>query len=174
MNNFFLFNSIKQTYPSNHIVPWFYIAITLEIIVQFYVLGDVVCARLCWGLIISFYYYYYTTSFFIIFISDREYDSHTNAKNCSSALIVLSFLFYVTWLRFCAYIVTLSRHQIFNFSDWRIMKIIIGVVFNTNKYIREMVKSFWYCVLLYGQSPKLLRANNAISYFHCCNKLLIA
>ena len=146
---------------------------------QFYVLGDVVCARLCWGLIISFYYYYYTTSFFIIFISDGEYDSHTNAKNCSSALIVLSFLFYVTWLRFCAYIVTVSRHQIGNFSDWRIIKTIIRIMFtngrlNMNKYIIEMVKLFLYCVLLYGQSPKLLRANNALSYFHCCNKLLIA
>ena len=127
---------MNYAYSYYHRVPWYKITITLEIIVQFYVLGDVVCARLCWGLIISFYYYYYTTSFFIIFISDEEYDSHTNAKNCSSALIVLSFLFYVTWLRFCAYIVTLSRHQIVNFSDWRIIKTIIGVMF-TNVMLIE-------------------------------------
>ena len=146
---------------------------------QFYVLGDVVCARLCWGLIISFYYYYYTTSFFIIFISDGEYDSHTNAKNCSSALIVLSFLFYVTWLRFCAYIVTLSRHQINIFLDLCIIQYVPKyygrcIWLNIHKHIIEMVKLFVYFVFLYGQSPKLPRANNALSYFHCCNKLLIA
>ena len=120
-------------------------------------------------LIISFYYYYYTTSFFIIFISDGEYDSHTNAKNCSSALIVLSFLFYVTWLRFCAYIVTLSRHQIVNFSDWRIIKTIIRIVFTNGMLIeyeqihyRNGKIIFILCFLVWPE-PEI--ASRKICYF---------